>query len=145
VVDKLHLRIKSIRESKNLSRDFVADRLGISSRSYSRIESGAVELSVQRLLRLSEIFDVVPTFILNPNIESDRFESTLKKFREEYRNEIREQVKEQTEILKKIHLLFEHLHSQTENAFLQNASGKQYKSGYIAKKQNEWIIPEENS
>jgi len=36
----------------------VADKLGISQAAYSRLEKGEIEVSVMKLMALSEIYDV---------------------------------------------------------------------------------------
>lgn len=50
--------LRQIRELKNLSQDFVAQNLGISTRAYSKIETEETQLTVSRLYELAQIFDV---------------------------------------------------------------------------------------
>lgn len=54
----IHHRIKSLRLSKNLTQDYVASKMGISQRQYSKIESCDVKLDFDRLQKLSEIFEI---------------------------------------------------------------------------------------
>jgi transcriptional regulator with XRE-family HTH domain len=54
---KLHGKIKHIRELKNLTREFVADELGIDTRTYSYIESGKSSITVKRLFEICTIFN----------------------------------------------------------------------------------------
>ena len=48
-------RIKLARISRNLSQDSVAEDLGISVSAYSNMERGAVEITVSRVIKVSEI------------------------------------------------------------------------------------------
>jgi transcriptional regulator with XRE-family HTH domain len=50
--------LRQIRELKNLSQDFVAHNLGISTRAYSKIETEETQLTITRLYDLAEIFGV---------------------------------------------------------------------------------------
>ncbi len=54
----IHHRIKSLRLSKNLTQDYVASKMGISQRQYSKIETCDVKLDFERLQKLSEIFEI---------------------------------------------------------------------------------------
>ncbi|MAX79840.1 MAG: transcriptional regulator [Crocinitomicaceae bacterium] len=56
--------IRQIRELKNFSQDFMATQLEISTRAYSKIETGETQLTVPRLFQISEILDVTPIEIL---------------------------------------------------------------------------------
>jgi transcriptional regulator with XRE-family HTH domain len=50
--------IKTIRERKNLTQEFVANQLGMSQNNYSNIENGTVKLTIDRLIEISKILDV---------------------------------------------------------------------------------------
>lgn len=97
------LKIKQIRELKNISQDYVADKLEISTRAYSKIESGETSLSIKRLNEISSALDIHPLDVLgfddkqvfnnctqkgnigivhNANVSSD-------KLQEQYENRIR--------------------------------------------------------
>ena len=58
------IKIKKIRELKNYSQEYVADKLGLSTRAYSKIETGETQLTINRLNELSEIFEVDPIEVL---------------------------------------------------------------------------------
>jgi transcriptional regulator with XRE-family HTH domain len=62
-------KIKRFREGKNLSQEFVADYLGISQTSYSKIESNQTKLTAERISSLASLFDV-PVFEFLPNGDS---------------------------------------------------------------------------
>jgi transcriptional regulator with XRE-family HTH domain len=52
----IHVKIRQIREYKNLCRKQVADQLNIDKRTYSYIESGKTKITVNRLLDICSIF-----------------------------------------------------------------------------------------
>ncbi|MBC6400202.1 MAG: helix-turn-helix transcriptional regulator [Ekhidna sp.] len=71
-----HEKIKKIRLEKNLSQDWIASQLGISQRSYSNIENGQTQLTVDRLFQISEVFKVNAGEIIgveNQNINTNNF------------------------------------------------------------------------
>jgi transcriptional regulator with XRE-family HTH domain len=58
--------IKAIREAeRNYKQSYMAERLGISTRAYSNIESNVSEITVSRLIEIAEILECDPTYILN--------------------------------------------------------------------------------
>ncbi|MGQ1928063.1 helix-turn-helix domain-containing protein [Ornithobacterium rhinotracheale] len=64
MINNVELKIKQIRELKNLSQEYVASKLGVSTRAYSKIETGETQLKIDRLNELSLILDVSPIEIL---------------------------------------------------------------------------------
>ncbi|SMF52549.1 helix-turn-helix domain-containing protein [Pseudobacteriovorax antillogorgiicola] len=56
--DLLLMRLKYIRSHLDYTQPQIANRLGVSLRHYQRIESGGTQLTVQELLKLSEILGV---------------------------------------------------------------------------------------
>lgn len=52
------LKIKKIRESRNFTQEFMSGKLNISQNTYSKIESGGIKLTVDRLKGISEILEV---------------------------------------------------------------------------------------
>ena len=61
---KVNDRIRQIRISKSLTQEYVAEKLGIDTVNYGRIERGQASLTVDRLMQLSEImeFDIIEIF-----------------------------------------------------------------------------------
>ncbi len=57
-------KIKQIRELKNLTQEFVATQLDLSTRAYSKIESGETQLTINRLNEISKVLEVDPLEIL---------------------------------------------------------------------------------
>ncbi len=60
----LHLRIRSLRSSRNMSQEAIASKIGISQNAYSRIELGLAKLSIERMLKISDILEVSPIDLL---------------------------------------------------------------------------------
>jgi transcriptional regulator with XRE-family HTH domain len=58
------IKIKQIRELKNVSQEFVANKLGLSIRAYSKIETGETQLTINRLNEISEALGVNPIEVL---------------------------------------------------------------------------------
>ena len=57
-------KIRSIRTSRGYSQEFLAEQLGITQGTYSRIESGG-KISVERLISIAKVLKVTPNDILN--------------------------------------------------------------------------------
>ena len=49
------IKIKQIRELKNYTQEYVATQLGLTTRAYSKIESGETQLTINRLNEISSI------------------------------------------------------------------------------------------
>ena len=64
MINKPHLKIKQIRELKNLTQDSVAVKLDLSTRAYSKIETGETQLTINRLNEIAAIFEIDPMEIL---------------------------------------------------------------------------------
>lgn len=57
-IPSIYQNIKSFRELKKLTREFVADELGMTVSGYSKIERGEVDITLSRLQRISEVLEV---------------------------------------------------------------------------------------
>jgi len=57
--------IRRIRELKKISQDYIAHKLGISERAYSKIENENSRLKVDALVKISEILEVGIDDIIN--------------------------------------------------------------------------------
>lgn len=51
-------KIKSIRELKNLTQEYMAEQLGITQAAYSKIETGQTKLTSNKISDIAEIFDM---------------------------------------------------------------------------------------
>lgn len=77
-----HLKIKEIREGKNITQLYMADKMNMSLVSYSKIERGVTELSVKRLYEIAGILGVDITKLLGietQNIEQPKRINELEK------------------------------------------------------------------
>jgi len=58
--------IREIREvEKNYKRDYMAEKLGISTRAYANIENNVTDITLQRLEMIADILECTPLYILN--------------------------------------------------------------------------------
>lgn len=51
-------RIKSVREERGYTQQFIAEKLGISQNAYSKIEIGSSKLTLQRCLQIADVLEV---------------------------------------------------------------------------------------
>lgn len=56
-------KLKKIREIKNYSQDYVADKLSVSQSTYSDIENGKRNITEQELQKIAETLDITPEVI----------------------------------------------------------------------------------
>lgn len=64
MIQQAELKLKQIRELKNLTQEHIASQLGLSTRAYSKIESGETQLTITRLNEISKILEVDPMEVL---------------------------------------------------------------------------------
>lgn len=60
MIHKPEQKLKNLRELKNLTQEHMAEQLGLSTRAYSKIESGETQLTINRLNEISAILGVDP-------------------------------------------------------------------------------------
>ena len=60
-------KIKIIRELKNLTQEYMADKLEMSQANYSRLEKNEVELSVPKAQKIADILEVKLSDLLDFN------------------------------------------------------------------------------
>jgi transcriptional regulator with XRE-family HTH domain len=53
-------KIKNIRELKNLTQEYMAERLDISQAAYSKIEKGETKISEEKLLQIAQALEMKP-------------------------------------------------------------------------------------
>ena len=70
MIENPEVKIKQAREVKRISQDFVATKLGISTRAYSKIETGETQLTISRLNEICTILEVDPMKVLGINNNS---------------------------------------------------------------------------
>lgn len=54
---KVNEKIRFLRESKSLTQDEMAERLGMSTNGYAKIERGETRLTIPKLEQIVEVFD----------------------------------------------------------------------------------------
>jgi len=59
--------IELIRKAKGMSRETVANKLGVKLSTYGKIERGETGLTIERLYQLATVFKMQPEDILNYN------------------------------------------------------------------------------
>ena len=64
MIDHPELKIKQIRELKNVTQEYIATQLGLSIRAYSKIENGETQLTINRLNEISKALGVDPIEVL---------------------------------------------------------------------------------
>jgi transcriptional regulator with XRE-family HTH domain len=64
MIEQPEIKIKQIRELKNFTQEYVAQKLGLSTRAYSKIETGETQLTINRLNEISDILQVPPMEVL---------------------------------------------------------------------------------
>lgn len=57
-------KIRRLRELQNFSQMYLAEKLGISARAYSKIESGKIRLSTERFGQIADVLRCPPEAIL---------------------------------------------------------------------------------
>ena len=73
------IRIKKLRELRNYTQDYVADRLRITQNAYSKMGNGLTKITVDRLEEIAGIFEVpVETLVENEkqvfNLDNNQIE-----------------------------------------------------------------------
>lgn len=58
------IKIKQLRELRNLTQDHVATQLGLTTRAFSKIETGETQLTINRLNEISAILGIDPIELL---------------------------------------------------------------------------------
>jgi transcriptional regulator with XRE-family HTH domain len=64
MIQQAETKIKQIRELKNFTQEYMAQQLGLSTRAYSKIETGETQLTINRLNEISAILGVQPMEVL---------------------------------------------------------------------------------
>ncbi len=75
---KIGQKIKVLREMKNFTQEYMADRLGVAQSAYSKLEKEDTDISLSKLEKISEIFNISVEDLLkiNENVVFNNFNST---------------------------------------------------------------------
>lgn len=60
MIHQPEVKLKQLRELKNYKQEYVATQLGLTTRAYSKIESGETQLTINRLNEISTILGIDP-------------------------------------------------------------------------------------
>jgi transcriptional regulator with XRE-family HTH domain len=64
MINQPEIKLKQLRELKNFTQEYMANQLGLSTRAYSKIETGETQLTINRLNEISKILEIDPMEIL---------------------------------------------------------------------------------
>ena len=64
MIQQPEIKLKQLRELKNFTQEYVAQQLGLSTRAYSKIETGETQLTINRLNEISKALGIDPMEIL---------------------------------------------------------------------------------
>ena len=64
MIEHPEVKIKQAREIKKISQEYIATQLGISTRAYSKLETGETQLTIQRFNEICTILEVDPIKVL---------------------------------------------------------------------------------
>lgn len=74
------LRIKRLREFRNFTQQYLADKLEISQNAYSKIENGSTKLTIERLEQIARLLDVPVDTVLSEKSVFNFENNTISKF-----------------------------------------------------------------
>lgn len=118
-------KIKNIRELKNFTQEYMAEKLDISQAAYSKLEKGDIKVSSDKLSQIAKILDVNPEDITS--FDSQKYFNSFNNVKGSNNGSIIIGADE-TELIKKLYedkiLLLEKLLSNTEKEL------KNYKTKY---------------
>jgi transcriptional regulator with XRE-family HTH domain len=66
-INNIGFKLKNLREFNNYSQDYLAKILNISQAAYSKIENGSTQLSLEHLLKISELYKIGANDLLGLN------------------------------------------------------------------------------
>ena len=71
---KITERIKRMRLNRDFSQDYVATKLGIGQRAYSKLENGELKIDIEKLQRIAQILEVdAAEIISNEDNQTNNF------------------------------------------------------------------------
>lgn len=70
-------KLRTLREYRNLTQDYMADQLGITQSSYSKYETNQSKMTVDILKKIAQILEVSPVDLVSNQPAIINFESTI--------------------------------------------------------------------
>lgn len=74
---QIGLNLRVLRESMNYTQSFVADNLGVATNTYSLMEKGLAQLTLDRIEILSELYKVSPSELISMSGTAGKVPSTV--------------------------------------------------------------------
>ncbi|HEX8021672.1 helix-turn-helix transcriptional regulator [Mucilaginibacter sp.] len=71
-VKQITNNIRTLRENRNYSQEYMAGRLHISQNTYSKLELGYTALTLERLILIAGVLDIDIISLVNPVADTDR-------------------------------------------------------------------------
>jgi transcriptional regulator with XRE-family HTH domain len=68
VKEKVITNIKTIRETKNYSEEYMADKMGISQSTYNRKENGDGDFTLTELIKMADVLEVSVSKIIDMDL-----------------------------------------------------------------------------
>ncbi|MEZ4839226.1 helix-turn-helix domain-containing protein [Flavobacterium sp.] len=62
---KTLLKIRQLRNDKNLTQEFVADKIGVSQSHYAKLENGKVKLNLATIHKIASVLEVNITELMD--------------------------------------------------------------------------------
>jgi transcriptional regulator with XRE-family HTH domain len=64
-MNKLGFKIRKLREAKDFTQEYMANKIGVSQNAFSKLESGETKLSTDRLKQIAKVLEVSEDVLLN--------------------------------------------------------------------------------
>lgn len=97
--------IKNIRELKNYTQEYMADRMDISQAAYSKIEKGKTEITLLKLEEIATVFEITIEDILrfkNDLCFSEKKSNEIESFTKHYPNHTEQLYKDKIMLLERL-------------------------------------------
>lgn len=62
-------KLRKVRELKNISQEFIANKINLSTKSYSNIENNNTKLTFERLIQICNVMEVDPISVITFDAE----------------------------------------------------------------------------
>lgn len=70
----MNLRIRDLREDKDLTQTYIAKILGITQQTYSRYETGEITIDIYNLIKLAKFYNTSTDYLLGLTSNSKPYE-----------------------------------------------------------------------
>lgn len=74
---EIGLRLKEMRKENRMTQEQLADKLNISIKHYSEVERGVTGLSVENIIKVSNILHVSTDYILKGEVKQEEFPNEI--------------------------------------------------------------------